>query len=82
MIVVAFWNNGKTVLLRKESRIVGFDRISLENAIGRGDKIELEIGDVIQNKFDKEFEPRIFHVPDWLEKKFTKDNRPSKRRYN
>ena len=81
MIVVAFWNNGKTVLLRKADKIVGYERTSLENAIGRGERIDLEVGDVIQNKFDSEFEPKTFYVPDWLEKKFSKEKQ-QKRRYN
>jgi hypothetical protein len=70
VVVVGFWNDYKTVLLKLDGKIVGYDRFSLETCIGRGDRIELEIGDSIQNSFDKEFTPKTFFVPDWLEKKF------------
>jgi hypothetical protein len=71
MIVVGFWNNYKTALLNREGKIVGYDRLSLETCIGRGERIELEYGDVIQNSFDERFKPREYNVPNWLEKKFT-----------
>ena len=80
MFVVSFWNDRHTVLLRKNDRIVGFDRKSLELCLGCGEPIELEVGDTIQNKFDEEFQPKVFIVPDWVEKKFLSP-RP-RRNYN
>lgn len=79
MIVVAFWNGGRTVLLRKENRIIGFDRQSLEVCLGRGELIELEVGDAIQDKFDDCFVPKTYHVASWLEKKFLENKRHFKK---
>lgn len=70
MKVVGFWNDYRVIILKREDKILAFDRISLETCIGRGERIELETGDVVQNVFDEQFVPKPFRIPSWLERKF------------
>lgn len=63
MKVLGFFNNKASVICLKGEEIIGFDRFSLEKAVGHGSQIIVEFGDNIPNEYDERFAPKRVELP-------------------